>query len=171
MLFSLRNRNALVTGGSRGIGASIAKVLAEQGANVAITYHASKTQAQQVVETIQDTGQKGLGIQADLGKLSDIQKMVEVVKSQLDHVDILVNNAGMYLGKPTIDFSPEDIDRLISVNLTGPIYCIQGILPLMIQKKWGRIINISSVCAFIGCSDCAASLEATFYSLLFVERF
>jgi 3-oxoacyl-[acyl-carrier protein] reductase len=120
---SLRGRTALVTGGSRGIGAAISRALAERGAVVAINYRERA---------------------ADVSERDAVDRMVEAVKSELGPIDILVNNAGIAITRGVDDLSEADFDRTISVNLKSVFLCTQAVLPMMRAKKWGRIVNISS---------------------------
>ena len=141
---SLRGRTALVTGGTRGIGAAISKALAEAGAAVAINYRERDDAAKQLADILRKTGVQAITVQADVSQTDAVAKMVQIVKSELGAVDILVNNAGIAITRGIDDLSEADFDRTISVNLKSVFLCTQAILPMMRAKKWGRIVNISS---------------------------
>jgi len=138
----LKGKNVLVTGGSRGIGAAIAKRLAEDGANVAITYTKGAEAAASVVKEIEHTGQKGVAIQADATDAQAVQAAVEKTVAALGGLDVLVNNAGTAIPKRFEDTSLEDLDHLINVNLRGTFVATQAALKHM--NHGGRIIMIGS---------------------------
>jgi len=140
----LENRTALVTGGSRGIGAAIARRLAREGADVAITYAASATQAQAVVEEIQAAGRRGLAIQADAADPVAAQAATQAAADAFGRIDILVNNAGVFMGQgePMGEIPIEDFDRTMAVNLRGVFLTTQAALRHM--GEGGRIISIAS---------------------------
>jgi len=138
---------ALVTGGSRGIGAAIAKRLASQGAAVAITYASNSTSADEVVSSIRVAGGKAIAIQANSAKSDEIKYAVAETAKQLGGLDILVNNAGVATMAPIDDFAEADFDHLIAVNVKGIFIAVQEALRHM--KSGGRIINIGSINAEI----------------------
>jgi len=135
---------ALVTGGSRGIGAAIARDLAQAGAAVAVNYRAQADEANAVVEELRRAGARAIAIQADVSQAAEVAKMVARVTSEIGPVDILVNNAGIAMTRGVDDLTEADFDQTISVNLKSVFLCIQAVLPTMRQRKWGRIVNISS---------------------------
>ena len=141
---NLRGRTALVTGGSRGIGAAISKALAEAGAAVAINYRERDDAAKQLADILRKTGVQAITVQADVSQTDAVAKMVQIVKSELGAVDILINNAGIAITRGIDDLSEADFDQTISVNLKSVFLCTQAILPMMRAKKWRRIVNISS---------------------------
>jgi len=141
---NLCGRTALVTGGSRGIGAAISKALAEAGAAVAINYRERDDAAKQLADILRKTGVHAITVQADVSQTDAVVKMVQIVKSELGAIDILINNAGIAITRGIDDLSEADFDRTISVNLKSVFLCTQAILPMMRAKKWGRIVNISS---------------------------
>jgi 3-oxoacyl-[acyl-carrier protein] reductase len=140
----LRGRTALVTGGSRGIGAAIVRALAGAGAAVAVNYRERAAEADALAKTIAGAGGRAMAIAADVSQADAVAKMVEQVTSGLGPVDILVNNAGIALTRGVDDLSEEDFDRTIAVNLKSAFLVTQTVLPAMRAKKWGRIVNISS---------------------------
>ncbi|MEI6204014.1 MAG: 3-oxoacyl-ACP reductase family protein [Enhydrobacter sp.] len=140
----LAQRVALVTGGSRGIGRAIAISLAEAGAAVVVNYREKSAEAEVVAQSIRDKGGKAMTIQADVSQASEVARMVAGVEAELGPVDVLVNNAGIGLIRGIDDLTEADFDITIAVNLKSAFLCIQRVIPGMRQKKWGRIINISS---------------------------
>jgi NAD(P)-dependent dehydrogenase (short-subunit alcohol dehydrogenase family) len=139
---SLQGKRALVTGASRGIGASIAKALAAEGADVAITYEKSADRANEVVRAIREHGRKGVAIQADGADVTAVQASVEKTVRELGGLDILVNNAGILRVGGLKDNSIADIDALLDVNVRSPIVASQAALAHL--TKGGRIITIGS---------------------------
>lgn len=138
----LNGKRALVTGASRGIGAAIAKTLAAEGADVAITYEKSADRAAEVVGAIKALGRKGVAIQADGADVSAVQASVEKAAKELGGLDILVNNAGILRVGGLKDNSLEDIDALLDVNVRSPIVASKAALAHL--EKGGRIITIGS---------------------------
>jgi 3-oxoacyl-[acyl-carrier protein] reductase len=141
---SLRGRTALVTGGSRGIGAAISRLLAERGAAVAINYRERADEANNLSALLRQNGAHVTVVAADVSERDAVDRMVEAVKSELGPIDILVNNAGIAITRGVDDLSEADFDRTISVNLKSVFLCTQAVLPMMRARKWGRIVNISS---------------------------
>ena len=141
---SLKARVALVTGGSRGIGRAGAISLAEAGAAVAVNYLEKATEARNVVEAIRGAGGLATAVAADVSKALAVSEMMSSVTRELGPIDILVNNAGIGIIRGIEDLTEEDFDRTIAVNLKSAFLCTQAVVPGMRQRKWGRIINISS---------------------------
>ena len=138
----LTKKVALVTGGSRGIGAAIAKRLAAEGANVAITYSKGADAAQSVVKAIEGAGGKALAIQADAADTDAVKSAVEKTVAAFGGLDVLVNNAGIAIAKTFEETTLEEMDRLIDINVRGVFVATQAALKHM--KDGGRIINIGS---------------------------
>jgi NAD(P)-dependent dehydrogenase (short-subunit alcohol dehydrogenase family) len=139
---SLASKRALVTGGSRGIGAAIAKVLAAQGANVALTYEKSTDAAGQVVRAIEGLGRRAIAIQANSADAADVQASVKQAVAYLGGLDILVNNAGIFIGKTVKDVALNEVDAVLNVNVKAPVVASQAAIPHL--GHGGRIINIGS---------------------------
>ncbi len=139
---NLQHKVALVTGGSRGIGAAIAKRFALDGANVAITYQSSADKAEKVVQEIQQHGAKALAIQADAADAQAIQGAVDMVAKEFGGLQILVNNAGIGLYDDIANFSLQDFDRIMAVNVRAVFASSKAALQYL--AKGGRIINIGS---------------------------
>ncbi|HVE08630.1 MAG TPA: 3-oxoacyl-ACP reductase family protein [Paraburkholderia sp.] len=139
----LQGKVALVTGGSRGIGAAIAQRFAREGAAVAITYTTSADDARQVVAAIRDSGGRALAIHADSGDTHAMQQAVRTTAGEFGNLDILVNNAAMFRTGLIDEFPLDDLERMLAVNVKGPFVAIKEALRFM--RKGGRIINIGSV--------------------------
>src|SRR5258708_30272259 len=141
---SLKGRTALVTGGSRGIGAAIALALAEAGANVAINYRKEAEQAEAVAAKIKAAGGEAAVFAADVSLAYDVNGLVQRVATLFGPIDILVNNAGIAITRGLDELTEADFDRTILVNLKSAFLCTQAVVPSMLAWKWGRIINITS---------------------------
>ncbi|MGO4517583.1 3-oxoacyl-ACP reductase family protein [Terriglobus sp. 2YAB30_2] len=139
---NLSGRAALVTGGSRGIGAAIVKRLASDGAQVAFTYSASPDQAQQVVDQVQKAGGKAIAIKADATDQAAVRSAVQQAAKEFGKIDILVNNAGIAVLAPIADFSEADFERSLSVNVRSVFTATQEAVRNM--PDGGRIIHIGS---------------------------
>jgi len=141
---TLHGRTALVTGGSRGIGAAIVRSLARAGAAVAVNYRERAGEANALVNAIGETGGRAIAIAADVSQSDAVAQMVQRVKSELGPIGILINNAGVAITRDIQDLLEADFDQTIAVNLKSVFLCTQAVLPMMRGKGWGRIINISS---------------------------
>ncbi len=146
----LLGKVALVTGASRGIGRAIALELAHRGANVAIDFRSDALHAQTVAREIRQFGVECMLIKGDVSKKGEAHRIVEKVLSKWHHLDILVNNAGITRDKTMRKMTDEDWAAVIDVNLNGTFYCTSAALPAMINQRFGRIINISSVVGQMG---------------------
>ena len=150
MKHPLKNKVALVTGGSRGIGRAIALKLAEDGADVAILYAGNEGAAQQTARDIEALGAKALAEQCDVSDYEQVAAAVGRVKEALGGVDILVNNAGITKDRLALRMSPEEFDRVLSVNLNGTFHTIRALYADFMKRRSGRIINIASVAGVMG---------------------
>jgi NAD(P)-dependent dehydrogenase (short-subunit alcohol dehydrogenase family) len=142
--FSLEGRNAIVTGGSRGIGRAIAFGLAEAGADVALTYRERRDEANEVVKEIENSGRRAIALQMDVTERGSVEAVARDLHA-FGPISILVNNVGV--NKPT-DFdkvTDADWDSIVDVNLKGPFVCAQVFLPLLAQTGNGSIVHIGSV--------------------------
>ncbi|WP_144299740.1 SDR family NAD(P)-dependent oxidoreductase [Elioraea rosea] len=138
----LSGKRALVTGGSRGIGAAIAMALAEEGANVAITYERAADRAGEVVRAIEGKGHRAVAIQADSADPAAVKRSVDEAARLLGGLDILVNNAGIAPFAAIAEISVEAIDALLAVNVRAPVLAAQAAIPHL--KEGGRVITIGS---------------------------
>lgn len=144
-MFDLKGKNALVTGGSRGIGRGIAIALATQGANVAINYVANEDKAEDVVREIKMLGSESFAVRADVSNKTQVKTMFGAIKETWEKIDILVNNAGILSYADFENITEEDWDKTINTNLKGQFLCAQQAVKIMKPNKWGRIINIASI--------------------------
>jgi acetoacetyl-CoA reductase len=142
---SLKGKVALVTGASRGIGRAIAVGLAQRGAAIALNFRAGATHAESAAVEVRALGVDSLVIQGDVSRKEDARRIVQEVINKWGRLDILVNNAGITRDKSLRKMTDEDWAEVISVNLNGTFYTTSAALPAMIEQKYGRIINISSV--------------------------
>jgi len=149
-LCDLKNKVAIVTGGSRGIGRAIAYALAKNGTNVVINYIKNRDKAKEVAKEIKDLGQDAIIVQADISKWIDCKHLVNEAISAFDRIDILINNAGITTMKSIVNMTIEEWNRIIAVNLSGAFYCARAVAKYMVEKKWGRIINITSIGGIFG---------------------
>jgi len=158
----LKNKRALVTGGSRGIGAGIVKRLASEGVDVAFTYTSSPDQANQLVQEAQALGVKALAIKANSAEAGEVVAAVESTVAEFGGIDILVNNAGILALGTIDDFKLEDFDRTVAINVRAVFVATQAAIKHM--GEGGRIINIGSTNAermpFVGGSVYAMSKSA-----------
>jgi acetoacetyl-CoA reductase/3-oxoacyl-[acyl-carrier protein] reductase len=146
----LHGKVAFVTGGTRGIGAAICHSLAEQGADVAAGYSRDRETAEAFVGQLADQGLKGSAHQGNVGSAEDCRRTVGEVIEQHGRLDILVNNAGITIDKTVLKLTDEDWYKVIAVNLSGAFFMSQAVLPHMLERGSGRIVNISSIIGEMG---------------------
>lgn len=146
----LHGKIALVTGASRGIGQAIALGLAGCGADVAVNYKTQEREARKTLQQVTSRGRRAIVIQADVSCSSDVTNMIATVESDLGPVDILVNNAGISRQQNIEETTEADWDEILTTNLKSAFLVTQAVLPGMRQRRWGRIINISSGAAKTG---------------------
>ncbi|MEB3102929.1 SDR family oxidoreductase [Ferviditalea candida] len=138
----LAGKVALVTGASRGIGRNIAEELARNGAKVVINYASSRDKAEEVVAGIKKDGGEAIAVQADIGRVSEVERLFQTALEAYGQIDVLVNNAGAMLTKPIVDVTEEDFDRLFATNVKGTYFACQQAAKHMGRN--GRIINFST---------------------------
>ena len=141
----LEGKVAIVTGGSRGIGAAIAKLLAKNGAYVAINYQSRCDSAEAVVNEIEELGGTSCAFKSDVSKPEDVKNLMEEVINRFGKVDILVNNAGITRDRTFRKLSNEAWNEVIDVNLNSVFYTTSAVINHMLEENFGRIINISSI--------------------------
>jgi 3-oxoacyl-[acyl-carrier protein] reductase len=141
----LKEKVALVTGASRGLGKAIALYLAEEGAQVVVNYAKSVAKADEVVNAIRSSGGTALAMQADVSCWQEVEKMVDTIYEKCGRIDILVNNAGVTRDELLMALEEEDWNTVIATNLGGLFHCTKAVAKYMVVQKSGRIINISSV--------------------------
>ena len=147
---SLQGKNALVTGGSRGIGRAICLELARQGANVAVNYAGNAKAAEETVEACKALGVQAVAIQADVADAAACEAMVKEVISTFGSLQILVNNAGITRDNLALSISEADFDAVIDTNLKGTFLCMKAVSRIMMKQRYGRIVNLSSVVGLRG---------------------
>ena len=147
---NLEGKVALVTGASRGIGAAIANRLAMAGAKVAINYNTSAAAAAAVMRSIDEAGGTAMLVDGDVSRQSDAENAVKSVVDNWGAIDILVNNAGINRDRLLLRMTPEDFDAVLDVNLRGAFLCTRYVMPHLIKKRHGRVINMSSVVGLSG---------------------
>jgi 3-oxoacyl-[acyl-carrier protein] reductase len=141
---------ALVTGAARGIGRAIAIDLAREGARVIVNYRSRPDAAEEVVSVIQGMGGEAMAIKADVADDGEVRAMVDQARERMGGIDILVNNATIHRGGRVQKIPPEDWDVVMGSALKGAFHCCRHAVPLMVERKWGRIINISSYAGLHG---------------------
>ena len=148
-LFDLSGRVAIVTGTSRGLGQNLARALAKAGADLVLTSR-HRDHLLPFEEEIKSLGRRAVSLQLDVRDLSSIQEMVAAAQSAFGHLDILVNNAGCNVRKPALEVTWDDWNLILDTNLRGSFFVAQAVARLMIERRYGRIINIGSVTSVAG---------------------
>jgi 3-oxoacyl-[acyl-carrier protein] reductase len=141
----LEGKVAVVTGGSRGIGAAISRTLAREGAAVVINFTSSAEKAQALVDAIVSDGGRAMAFHADVASKPAVEAMAAATAKQFGAVDVLVNNAGILRPGTTLKLTDDDLDEMIDVNLKGMIYAVQAIAPGMIERRYGKVVNVASI--------------------------
>jgi len=134
-------RTAFITGGTQGIGKAIVEKLIDQDFKVVIGFMSQKTKANDMVKNIDSLNGEAVAMHCDISSRSSIQEVVAKIK----HIDILINNAGISQSKDFLDITDEDWNQMININLRGAFICSQEVIPSMLKRNWGRIINITSI--------------------------
>lgn len=147
---TLDGKVAIVTGAGRNIGRATALELARRGAAVVVNARANRLEAAGVVGEIEALGGKAIAALADVGERAQVNAMAERALEAFGRVDILVNNAGMRAAQGVADMPVEQWRRVMAVNLDAPFFCAQAVVPGMMERGWGRIINVSGLNAFSG---------------------
>lgn len=147
-------KTALITGASRGIGKAIAIKLSAEGYNVVINYNHSQSQANELAAeiTAQNSTVSAIAIKADVSNSAEVFDMVAMAKERFGSIEVLINNAGIAEQKLFFDITEDDFDRMYQVNLKGMFNTCKAILPQMVQNRYGKIINISSIWGISGAS-------------------
>lgn len=146
----LKDKVAIVTGASRGIGRAIALALAAEGAKVVVNYASSGEAAQKVVGEITDAGGNALAFQADVSQEEQVEALLKNTIEKFGRVDVLVNNAGITRDTLLLRMKPADWQAVINLNLTGVFLCTRAVSKIMLKQRSGRIINIASVAGQMG---------------------
>src|SRR2546423_9495745 len=146
----LKDRTALVTGGSRGIGRAVALALAEEGADVAVNYVSSEAAAKDVAEDSGKIGRRAMLAQADVADYPDTFRMAQEVLREFGHLDILVNNAGINSDKTFVKMDHASWRKVLAINLDGVFNCTKVFVDQMLAQGYGRVVNMTSVIGQIG---------------------
>jgi 3-oxoacyl-[acyl-carrier protein] reductase len=141
----LEGKNAIVTGGSQGIGTAASLMLAEEGANVCLTYRSHKEEAEEIAKQIEGMGRKALAVKCDISSFAEAEATVKAALEAFGRIDILVNNAGMNWDGVCWKMTEEQWDRVLEVNLKGYFNFTRHVAPLFKEQKYGRIINVTSI--------------------------
>ncbi len=160
----LKNKNALVTGAGKGIGKAIALALAKEGVNVILVAR-SQEEIDSVAAKVRSLRVKALAITADVADINSINAAVEKALSEFGTIDILINNAGIASFGKFLELEPTDWERIIQVNLMGPYYVTRAVVPNMIERQTGDIINISSTAGLAG-NAMTSAYSASKFALL-----
>ncbi|MFL2673806.1 MAG: 3-oxoacyl-[acyl-carrier-protein] reductase [Dehalococcoidia bacterium] len=145
-----KKRHALITGASRGIGASIALELAKAGHSISVNYNSHSEDAERVVKDLLNIGVEAKAVKGNVSDKKSVQEMIKNATDSLGPVDILVNNAGIISDNLIMRMKDEEFDKVIDTNLKGTYYCTKECIPSMVKQRWGRVINITSVVGIRG---------------------
>jgi NAD(P)-dependent dehydrogenase (short-subunit alcohol dehydrogenase family) len=146
----LLGKVAVVTGGAMGNGFAIAKLLAEEGADIVIPDICKEETMAQAVDMIRQIGRRAIGIRCDISRASDVEAMVQQALHTFGRIDILVNNAGIASMSALVDMTEEEWDRVVDIDLKGAFLCCKYTIPQMIEQNSGKVINVSSVGGRLG---------------------
>lgn len=146
----LSGKVALVTGASRGIGRAVAVALAGAGANVAVNYLGREDAARETAAQVAALGRRYIVVRANVSVAAEVKRLVAEVEAGLEPVDVLVNNAGVARPLSLDEITEQDFDEMLAVNLKSAFLLTQAVVPGMRARRWGRIINLSSVAAQVG---------------------
>ena len=147
--FRLHGKVALITGGARGLGRTMAAALAEAGADIALAGRSKETCQQAADGIASGTGRRVMAFAADVTKIDEVELLANDVEREFGKIDILVNNAGINIRGPIQQLTEADWDAVIDTNLKGPFLCARAIGPRMVGRGWGRVINLGSVLGVI----------------------
>jgi NAD(P)-dependent dehydrogenase (short-subunit alcohol dehydrogenase family) len=152
-IFRLDGRVALITGGAGGLGEVFARALASAGADIVLVGR-REAAVLAVAETLaNETSRRTLALSADVTDAAQVRAMAERALDALGRVDILVNSTGANIRKPAVDFTPDEWQQVLQVNLTAPFLCAQALAPQMLDCGWGRVINLSSMLGQVGLAE------------------
>lgn len=152
---SLNGKVILITGASVGIGRGAAIGLARRGAKIGVNYRSHRAEAESALAEIRNAGGEGCIIQADVARGQDVKRMIDTVRETFGQIDVLINNAGIYPRQPFAEMSFDDWQRIIEVNLNGCYRTCHEVLPEMVERGYGKIINVSTVCLSVPQADMA----------------
>lgn len=157
----LKNKVALITGSSRGIGKATALLFAKEGANIVVNYVSSEKEAEDVVDEVKELGVQAIMIRCDVSKEKEVKKMVDETMDKFGGIDVLVNNAGIVYDVPLFERTTDQWQRTLDVNLLGNFLCSKYVAEKMLKKGKGRIVNISSTNAINSFSPDSIDYDAS----------
>ncbi len=146
----LKDKTAIVTGSSRGVGKAIAEAYGREGANVVVNYSSSEKAAQEVVNTIRAMGSKAIAVRADVAQKEEVKKLIRAAMEEFQRIDILVNNAGFTRPAMMIKMEEDQWDQVVDIHLKGAFLCSQAAALHMQEQNSGKIINVTSVAGLVG---------------------
>ena len=146
----LDGRVALITGAGRGFGRAIALAFGDEGADVVVNYHTNAAAAAEVTAALDKRGRRAMAVKADVGNEAEVEALVDATLSRFGRLDILVNNAGIMDRGLFVDVPVAAYARMFATNVTGTMLCTRAVLPAMIERRYGRIVNLSSQLARAG---------------------
>jgi 3-oxoacyl-[acyl-carrier protein] reductase len=146
----LKNKIAIVTGSSRGVGRSIAIAFGEQGADVVVNYSSSQKAADEVVEKIKSFGCRAIAVKADIAQKAEVEMLVKAAIDEFGRIDILVNNAGFTRPNMMLKMTEDEWDQVLDIHLKGAFLCSQAAALRMKEQNSGKIINVTSVAGLVG---------------------
>lgn len=153
MILQLEKKVALVVGGSSGIGEAIARRFAAEGAHVAVVASNNLQKAESVAADIKSAGHEARGYAADVREMSSLEALASTVAADFGGIDILINSAGVYFPTRLGECSAADVHRMVDINLKGTVFAIEAVVPFLKARGAGKIVNVSSVAAYIGIKD------------------
>ena len=157
----LKDKVALITGASRGIGRATALLFAKEGAKVAVNYNRSEKEAVEVVASIKDGGSEAITVKCDVSDESQIKKMVDEVIEKFGRIDILINNAGIVFDVPFFEKTNEQWQKTLQTNLIGTFLCMKYVGPHMVKQKYGKIVNVASTNGIDAYDSTSADYDAS----------
>ena len=158
--FRLDGRVALITGGSKGLGRSMALALAEAGADIAICSRTGDEAEAAAREIADRTNRKAAGMTCDVTDLGSVRRLAAECEERFGRIDILLNNAGVNVRKPTAQLTEEDWDSVIDISVKGSFLCAQAFMPAMMDRKWGRIVMLGSIMSYVAIAGRSAYAAA-----------
>ncbi|AAO34782.1 3-oxoacyl-[acyl-carrier-protein] reductase [Clostridium tetani] len=147
---TLENKTAIITGGSRGIGKSIAIKLGKLGASIVLNYRNNTDALKNTIRELEDLNINVIAVQGDISNYKECEKIIKAALDKFNGIDILVNNAGITADNLILRMKEEEFDKVIETNLKGTFNCVKHCIPTMIKRRYGKIINISSVVGVAG---------------------
>ncbi|MFC1704501.1 3-oxoacyl-ACP reductase family protein [Candidatus Omnitrophota bacterium] len=147
---TVQGKIAIVTGASKGIGRSICKELAKEGAHVVVNYNSDRQGAEQTAQEVKKLNRKALVVQADVSNLEAVKAMIKRTKDEFERIDILINNAGVMPEKYLFRMTDKEWLRCMDVNINGTYYCTRNCIVQMLRQQHGRVVNIVSISGLFG---------------------